>query len=595
MRATRATRALSLLLTLSVSVSPLRAQEPAQPPGAVAAFRAGQEAFQHEEFDAAIAQFKSAIALDPRFAAAHCALGQTYMTTRRYAEAVEALVQCKAASERQAAAQSQARGEQERAIDREIVELRDSINLIRGGTVKTADENTVLRLEERMRKLEQERNRGAAARSGVSPAILLALGTAYLRVGALDAAERELKEAVKQQPSFGDAHNNLAVVYVGLSRWEEAAKEVQLAEAAGRPVSPALKADIAARRSSAASASAGPTGAAASAASSASPSATTSTAPAVEPPPAIDHVPVACVAADSFPRVQARVTPGNATAKVFFRTDASVGWFAVRLHSDDERFAALLPRPKSARSFRYYIEATGEDTRTTRTPEYVTSVVDQPRACAGQASDSMATARAIVVEPPATAKAHLVPPGFSTRGTVGDVGQFEMGTKVAVGLGILVAGAAVAGAVAAAGKSVSVPTTTFVAQPEIGGDIALVSTAPGAGGTVSISQTPLAVTLRAVSPFSVSSGPARVQFARTATGGSFFASCATLLGTHPDFHPGETVTMTVTGLLTNDHNCGDQFDAHGMHVVLLEAAGPQVLQTGTGFIPDIVISLSFVP
>ena len=77
-RTTRAARAASLLLSLALAapmgVPYAEAQESAQPPGAVAAFRAGQEAFKREEFDAAVAQFKSAVALDPRFAAAHCAV-----------------------------------------------------------------------------------------------------------------------------------------------------------------------------------------------------------------------------------------------------------------------------------------------------------------------------------------------------------------------------------------------------------------------------------------------------------------------------------------------------------------------------------------
>ena len=88
MRASRAPGAVSLVLSLSLCLPPVQAQEIAQSPAAVTAFRAGQEAFQREEFDAAIAQFKAAIAADPHFAAAHCALGQTYMTTRRYSEAV---------------------------------------------------------------------------------------------------------------------------------------------------------------------------------------------------------------------------------------------------------------------------------------------------------------------------------------------------------------------------------------------------------------------------------------------------------------------------------------------------------------------------
>ena len=593
MRTIRAHRAVALTLSLSLGLPRLQAQEAGQSPAAVTAFRAGQEAFQHEEFDAAIAQFKVAIAADPRFAAAHCALGQTYMTTRRYAEAVATLVQCKAATERQAAAQASARAEQDRAVDREIVELRDSINQIRSGQSKTGNENTIVRLEQRLRTLEESRNRGAAARSGVPPTISFALGTAYLRAGSLEPAERELREALKQRPDYGDAHNNLAAVYVALGRWDDAAREVQLAEAAGAKVSPALKRDVAARHASAAPASPSAPGAPA-AVGTAPPGAAAGAAPAAEPPPAVEHTPLACVASSAFPRVTARVTPAAATAKVFFRTDADAGWYAIRLRSDDERYAAVLPRPRSARSFRYYIEATGEDTRTSRTTEYVASVVDRAESCRGKTSDSVATASGILVEPPAAARAGLVPHGFSARGTVGDVGQFEMGTKVAIGAGVLLAGAAVAGAAAAAGRSVPVPpATTLATHPEINGDVTVVGSVPGPGGTVSFSGGSVSITFRVVSPYAVNAGPARITFAKSVP--PIFANpCATVIGTHPDLRPMESITMTVTGHLTNDGICGPQFDAHSLRVILQETGGPQIFQTG-GLIPDLPIMLSFVP
>ena len=96
---TRVPRPIALVLC-ALLAAPLPAQETRPSQAALGAFRAGQQAFQKEEFDAAVADFRAAIASDPQFAAAHCALGQTYMTTRRYSDAVEALVQCKALTER---------------------------------------------------------------------------------------------------------------------------------------------------------------------------------------------------------------------------------------------------------------------------------------------------------------------------------------------------------------------------------------------------------------------------------------------------------------------------------------------------------------
>jgi Flp pilus assembly protein TadD len=553
----------------------------------VAAFRAGQQAFQREEFDAAIAQFKAAVAADPRMAAAYCALGQTYMTLRRNPEAVEALVACKAGTERQAAAQAAARASDARDADREIQALKDAIGQIRSGQSK-AGEFEVVRMEERLRRLEEGRNRLSTEVTGVPPAITFALGTAYLRAGNLPAAERELRETVRVRPQMGEAHNNLAAVYAGLSRFEDAEAQIRLAESSGFTVSPALKADVAARRAPPAPAASAPQ---------AADKAPADEPPAAAPPPplAIEHSAVACVAAGRFPRVTAKVTPPcAATAKVYFRTEEKAGWFAVRLRSDDQRYAAVLPRPHSVKSYRYYVEATGDDTSTARTPEYVTSVVDRPEQCAGKATDSVETASGIVVEPPAAKKPLPVPPGFSARGTIGDVGQFEMGTKIAIGGGVVLAGAAIAAGTAAAGRQREAPPpVTLAPRPDLGGDIQLLASDPPPGGTISLGGSVVSMSFRAVSPYAVPAGTVTVQFSRSA---SFFSPCGTLAGAQPGLRVNEPIEVTVSGHVTSSGFCGDDWEAVRLiRVLFRESGGPQVLQTGNGFLPDIAVTFTVVP
>jgi Flp pilus assembly protein TadD len=589
MRRTRlTTRMVACLVSLALS---LPAQDTAQNPAAIAAFRAGQEAFQKEDFDAAIAQFKAAVAADPRLAAAHCALGQAYMTTRRYQEAVDALVLCKSATERQAAAQAAARANQQREIDREMQEIRQSISALRSGQVKTVGtEQRILQLEERLRKLQDARAGGQAG-GGMPPAIPFALGTAYLRVGSLDLAERELRDALRIKPDLGEAHVNLAAIYARTGRWDEAATHVRLAESAGFAVPPALKADVAARRAPPAPVAGAPADPPAPLVT--APGAAVATPMPVETAFAIDHEPVTCVASDSFPRVAARVSPpGSVSAKVFFRADDRGPWYAVRLRSEDDVYSAILPRPRSTPSFRYYIEATAEDTRTARTPEHVTKVVDRAEKCGAAKPSAVATATGIVVEPPpGAAENKPVPSGFSARGTVGEVGQFEMSTKVAVGAGLVLAGAAVAGAAAAAKKEPVSTATTIAPRPDLGGDITLLSTDPARGGTISFAGSVVSVTFRAVSPYAVPAGPVRVTFSNTR---SFLNNCATLTGSHPGLSVNEPITVTVTGRVTPGF-CGDRFDSPLLRILMQQSGGPQVLQTGTGFTPDIAVPFAFVP
>lgn len=52
------------------------------------------------------------------------------------------------------------------------------------------------------------------------------------------------KAALAVDPKFGEAHSNLAVVYLMSGRYEQAEEEVQAAEKAGFRVNPNLKDDI---------------------------------------------------------------------------------------------------------------------------------------------------------------------------------------------------------------------------------------------------------------------------------------------------------------------------------------------------------------
>ena len=60
-------------------------------------------------------------------------------------------------------------------------------------------------------------------------------------------AEREYKAAIDNDAKAGEAHNNLAVVYMMTGRLDDSSKEVALAEKAGFPVSPDFKQDLATR------------------------------------------------------------------------------------------------------------------------------------------------------------------------------------------------------------------------------------------------------------------------------------------------------------------------------------------------------------
>jgi Flp pilus assembly protein TadD len=61
-------------------------------------------------------------------------------------------------------------------------------------------------------------------------------------------AEQAYVATVAADPKVGEAHNNLAVVYLETGRYAEAEKAVKAAEAAGLRVQPALKEEIVRRK-----------------------------------------------------------------------------------------------------------------------------------------------------------------------------------------------------------------------------------------------------------------------------------------------------------------------------------------------------------
>ena len=189
-----------------------------------------------------------------------------------------------------------------------------------------------------------------------------------------------------------------------------------------------------------------------------------SSAPAVLPA-SIDHKAVACVVADRFPRLEARLIPVDTVgrARVFFRTEGTPAWYAVAMKREGDVYAAALPKPKkSLRQFRYYVEIADTSMATSRTEEYLTDVVSGTGGCSkGMMATALSTAASILLEVPVGAAA--IPAGFSSAGVVaaaaGSTATAAGGSAAAssggggLGTAAIVGGV---GAVAAAGAIVAV-------------------------------------------------------------------------------------------------------------------------------------------
>jgi tetratricopeptide (TPR) repeat protein len=241
----------SLVLCAAADALPQQPPDPLaeqQRSEALAHYRRGDEALHSERFAEAEAEFEAAIRLDPLLTLAHYGLGQALMAQRRYPEAVKAYEGCREAFLEIARIGLQDQTELERRRTQAIAELRTSIAMLQRSTsLANQNQNTIRRMEDRVRELERMRP-GSEGAFSVPAEVLFSLGSAWFRAGSLEEAERWYEEALEANPRLGEAHSNLAVVCLRANRIEEAWGHIRAAEKAGFRVNPQLKKDVESRR-----------------------------------------------------------------------------------------------------------------------------------------------------------------------------------------------------------------------------------------------------------------------------------------------------------------------------------------------------------
>jgi tetratricopeptide (TPR) repeat protein len=213
-------------------------------------YQSGNEALHHEKFEEAEREFQASIKLDPTFELAHYGLGQTYMAMKRYQDAVTAFQKCRDVFHANSIADAADQTARDQRIDDRIKELEDQkranqASRLPPGTVGAQLAQSQNRnIDIQLGSLREARHRQATGPEPTPAWLSLALGSAYFRSNSLPDAEREYKNAITVNAQLGEAHNNLAVVYLMTDRASEASAELTAAEKAGFKVNPQLKEDI---------------------------------------------------------------------------------------------------------------------------------------------------------------------------------------------------------------------------------------------------------------------------------------------------------------------------------------------------------------
>lgn len=213
-------------------------------------YRAGIEHLRAEALDAAERAFRQAIEIDAAFEMAHYMLGRTHMAQKRYASATVALTRARDLFLDDANRRFESKNEVQARRRQWLSEIDLLLQDLRAVNPQTFQiQEQIRQLEERKRQVE-DLQRGIEMRPGtlVPAYVSLSLGSALFRTGKLPEAERAYLDAVASDPKIGEAHNNLAVVYMETERYEDAERAVKNAEKAGLRVPQALKDEIRKRK-----------------------------------------------------------------------------------------------------------------------------------------------------------------------------------------------------------------------------------------------------------------------------------------------------------------------------------------------------------
>lgn len=215
-------------------------------------YQIGVEHMRSEAWEEAARSFQQAIDLDDQFDLAYYMLGRTNMSLRRYTSAIAAYVRCRdlylaRAGRRFSNAQDAQRYRQDR-----LTELDELMRQLQTGPQTNRSAEQLRQIVEQRRQIQDTISRGGnmSIDATVPAWVSLALGSAYFRAGRLADAEREYKASIAVDSKAGEAHNNLAVVYLETGRFVEADAEIKAAKKAGFRVNPDLEQDVRNRKKS---------------------------------------------------------------------------------------------------------------------------------------------------------------------------------------------------------------------------------------------------------------------------------------------------------------------------------------------------------
>ena len=234
---------LALALAALTVAGPAAAQNTPERERARTHNRHGWELMTAESFERAAQSFQQAVSIDNTFEDAFYGLGRAQIALKQYVAAIATLTACRKLYVAQAGRHFTSQQEAQRYRQDRITEIDEQIRQVQTMPPGTQQQNLLRQLNNQRRDIQSAIARGneMSVDGSVPPWVSLSLGSAYFRSNKLADAEREFKAAIDVDGKFGEAHNNLAVVYLETNRIAEAEASLKEAKKAGFRINPQLE------------------------------------------------------------------------------------------------------------------------------------------------------------------------------------------------------------------------------------------------------------------------------------------------------------------------------------------------------------------
>lgn len=236
-------RRIAAALALVACAVPVYTQSAADRKQARVQNELGWEQMGAEQWEGAARSFQRAIEIDPSFEIPYYGLGRARIALKQFVEAVDALSKCQALFRARAGRQFASQQDAQRYRNDRVTEIDEQIRQVQSLPPSARNQDLLRQLNNQRRDIYNALQRGSSMSidATVPPWVSLSLGSAYFRAGRIADAEREYKATIAADDRSGEAHSNLAVVYLETGRFAEALASIRAAKKTGFRVNPELE------------------------------------------------------------------------------------------------------------------------------------------------------------------------------------------------------------------------------------------------------------------------------------------------------------------------------------------------------------------